>query len=70
MGGHSKKLQDFFMDLKIPIAARSLVPLVVAPEGILWVVGYRQDDRWVPTAATKRCFIFTADQLSLREGTE
>lgn len=70
MGGHSKKLQDFFTDLKIPIAARSLVPLVVAPEGILWVVGYRQDDRWVPTAATKRCLIFTADQLSLREGTE
>ncbi|MDC8450538.1 MAG: tRNA lysidine(34) synthetase TilS [Nitrospira sp.] len=70
MGGHSKKLQDFFTDLKIPVAARSLIPLVVAPEGILWIVGYRQDDRWTPTVATKRCLVFTSDNLSLRKGTE
>ena len=70
MGGHSKKLQDFFTDLKIPLAARSLIPLVVAPEGILWVVGHRQDDRWAPTASTERCLVFTSDNLSLREGTE
>ncbi|MBX3330497.1 MAG: tRNA lysidine(34) synthetase TilS [Nitrospira sp.] len=70
MGGHSKKLQDFFMDLKIPIAARSLIPLVVAPEGILWVVGYRQDGRWAPTAATKRWLVFTSDNPTLREGTD
>lgn len=70
MGGHSKKLQDFFTDLKIPIAARSHIPLVVAPEGILWVVGYRQDGRWAPTAATTRCLVFTVDHLTPREGTE
>ncbi|MBH0203381.1 MAG: tRNA lysidine(34) synthetase TilS [Nitrospira sp.] len=64
MGGHSKKIQDFFTDLKIPIAARSRIPLVVAPEGILWVVGYRQDERWVPTTATKRCLVFTAEDLA------
>ena len=64
MGGHSKKLQDFFTDLKIPTTTRSLIPLVVAPEGILWVVGYRQDDRWVPTAATERCLVFTSDYPS------
>lgn len=63
MGGHSKKLQDFFTDLKIPSAARSRIPLVVAPEGILWIVGYRQDDRWVPTAQTERCLGFTADNV-------
>lgn len=70
MGGQSKKLQDFFTDLKIPIAARSLIPLVVAPEGILWVVGYRQDGRWALTAATERCLVFTTENLSLMEGTE
>ncbi len=64
MGGHSKKLQDFFMDLKIPIAVRSRIPLVVAPEGILWVVGYRQDDRWVPTISTERCLLFTSESVS------
>jgi tRNA(Ile)-lysidine synthase len=64
MGGQSKKLQDFFMDLKIPSAVRSRIPLVVAPEGILWVVGYRQDERWAPTATTKRCLVFTSEDLA------
>ncbi len=70
MDGHSKKLQDFFTDLKIPRSLRTRIPLVVAPEGIVWVVGYRQDQRWVPTAATERCLVFTVDDLPLREGTE
>jgi tRNA(Ile)-lysidine synthase len=70
MHGHSKKLQDFFTDLKIPRSVRSRIPLVVAPEGIVWVVGYRQDQRWLPTVATKRCLVFTVDDLPLREGTE
>lgn len=70
MHGHSKKLQDFFTDLKIPKSARSRIPLVVAPEGIVWVVGYRQDQRWFPTAATKRCLVFTVEDLPPREGTE
>ena len=64
MGGQSKKLQDFFTDLKIPIAVRSRIPLVVAPEGILWVVGYRQDERWASTATTKLCLVFTCEDLS------
>jgi tRNA(Ile)-lysidine synthase len=64
MGGQSKKLQDFFTDLKIPIAVRSRIPLVVAPEGILWVVGYRQDERWASTTTTKRCLVFTCEDLA------
>lgn len=70
MGGHSKKLQDFFTDLKIPTARRDRIPLVVAPEGILWIVGYRQDDRWVPTSSTARCLVITADSPPLTEGTD
>jgi tRNA(Ile)-lysidine synthase len=70
MGGHSKKLQDFFSDLKIPVATRSIIPLVVAPEGILWVAGYRQDGRWAPTAATERCLVFTIDHPPQMEGTK
>ena len=69
MDGHSKKLQDFFTDLKIPKSVRSRIPLIVAPEGIVWVVGYRQDERWLPTAATERCLVFTVDDPPLGEGT-
>jgi tRNA(Ile)-lysidine synthase len=54
MGGHQKKLQDFFTNLKVPRSMRGRIPLLVAPEGILWVVGYRADQRFVATEATRR----------------
>ena len=42
----SKKLQDYFVDEKVPRAKRVLVPVVARPDGrIVWVVGYRLDDR-------------------------
>lgn len=37
----SKKLQDLFVDVKVPLAERDAVPIVRGEEGILWVVGYR-----------------------------
>lgn len=37
----SQKLQDFFVDKKVPRAMRPYVPLVLAGPEILWVVGYR-----------------------------
>ena len=60
MNGRSRKLQDFFTDLKVPHAIRRRIPLVVTPEGIVWVVGYRQDERWVPGLETKRRVVMTA----------
>ena len=37
----SKKLQDFFVDMRIPRGDRPYVPLVVSNREIVWVVGYR-----------------------------
>jgi tRNA(Ile)-lysidine synthase len=53
MGGRRKKIQDFFSDAKVHQAERSKVPLVVAPEGILWVGGYRSDHRFRVTEDTR-----------------
>jgi len=53
-GGHQKKLQDLFADLKVPRPARARIPLIVAPEGIVWVAGYRMDHRFRVTASTRR----------------
>ncbi len=39
--GQAKKLQDFFVDEKVPREERDLTPLVVSPRGIVWVVGLR-----------------------------
>jgi tRNA(Ile)-lysidine synthase len=57
MKGKRKKLQDFFTDKKVARRARSTVPLLVAPEGILWVVGMRQDERFVVRDGTTRCLV-------------
>lgn len=54
MKGHRKKLQDVFVDEKVPRALRSRVPVVVSPAGIVWVVGYRCDERFVARAETVR----------------
>ncbi len=41
-----KKLKDFFIDLKVPCQQRDKVPILVSGERIVWVVGYRIDDRF------------------------
>ena len=38
---HTKKLQDFMVDEKIPREWRERVPLLVTPRGVAWVVGCR-----------------------------
>jgi tRNA(Ile)-lysidine synthetase-like protein len=53
MAGH-KKVQDFFVDEKIPHGERDRVPLVISPRGIVWIVGYRPDERFRITAGTQR----------------
>ena len=50
----SKKLQDFFVDSKIPRVERPYVPLVVSQHEIVWVVGYRIADPFRLRAETNR----------------
>lgn len=50
----TKKLQDFMVDAKIPGAWRNRVPLVCSPQQILWVVGWRIDDRVKVTSASRQ----------------
>lgn len=57
MKGKSKKLQDLFTDRKVARHERGKVPLLVAPEGILWVVGMRQDERFVVRSGTTQCLV-------------
>jgi tRNA(Ile)-lysidine synthase len=57
MHGQRKKLREFFIDRKVPRDLRRRVPLLVAPEGILWVAGYQLDERFRVTAETRRRLI-------------
>ena len=49
-----KKLQDFFIDSKIPRAERPYVPLVISAREIAWVVGYRIAESLKLRPETKR----------------
>jgi tRNA(Ile)-lysidine synthase len=49
-----KKLQDFFVDAKVPRPWRNRIPLVVGKEGIAWVVGYRIAQWAKVTSQTRR----------------
>ncbi|KXG74526.1 tRNA(Ile)-lysidine synthase [Fervidicola ferrireducens] len=55
--GFSKKLQDFFVDNKIPARERDRVPLVVSGDQILWVCGMRIDERFKVTDKTKKVLV-------------
>ncbi|MBI5746714.1 MAG: tRNA lysidine(34) synthetase TilS [Nitrospirae bacterium] len=57
MGGKKKKLHDIFIDMKIPLEERGGIPLLVSPEGILWVMGVRQDERFKVRDNTKRTLL-------------
>ena len=52
--GKRKKLQDFFVDEKVPRDERDSVPIVVSGNDIVWVAGFRGDERFNAAADTKR----------------
>jgi tRNA(Ile)-lysidine synthase len=49
-----KKLHDFFIDRKVPREMRSRLPLLVQGEAVIWVCGYRTDDRFRVHPETRR----------------
>ncbi len=59
MGGKSKKLQDFFVDNRVPRSRRDNVLLLTTREDIVWVLGMRTDERFLPGPATKRVLLVT-----------
>jgi tRNA(Ile)-lysidine synthase len=51
---HPKKVHDFFADMKVPIRRRTTTPLLECEAGIVWVCGFRIDDRFKVTESTKQ----------------
>jgi tRNA(Ile)-lysidine synthase len=48
-----KKLHEFMVDAKIPRSWRGRIPIVCSPQQIIWVVGWRIDNRVKLTEASK-----------------
>jgi tRNA(Ile)-lysidine synthase len=55
--GKKKKLQDFFVDEKVPRDERLAVPIVTSGDKVLWVAGMRGDERFRPTDKTKKFLV-------------
>lgn len=61
----SRKLQDIFTDLGVPAPKRSTIPVVVAGDEILWVVGCRRSHLAPVTPQTKHVL-----EIEVRHATE
>lgn len=54
-----KKLSDFFIAHKVPLPNKSKIPLLLNGNGeIIWVAGFRQDNRYKVNVTTKKVAIF------------
>ncbi len=54
LGDKPTSVNSFMINAKIPQAWRDRIPLLVSPEQVLWVAGWRIDERAKVTEATKR----------------
>ena len=59
-----KKVGEFMIDAKIPRAWRQRVPVVCSPRQILWVVGWRIDDRVKVTEDTRQVLCLKFEPVS------
>lgn len=48
------KIKDFFISLKIPREERRRIPFLLSGNDIIWIIGFRIDDRYKITSSTKR----------------
>jgi len=61
--GKSKKISDYFADRKVPLRKRQLIPVIRIDDKVVWVCGYRMDDRFKVTKKTKKILQMNIKQL-------
>ncbi len=54
-----KKISDFLIDLKVPVTAKEKVLLMLSGQEVIWVMGYRIDDRFRVTNKTLKMLVLT-----------
>ena len=57
--GGTKELTEFMIDARIPRTWRGRIPIVASPEQVVWVVGWRLDERVRVTDATRKVLQLT-----------
>ena len=59
----SKKLQDFLTDAKVPKTHRDSIPIVLAGNKIIWIVGHRPSDHAKLASATRHTLCLTFEPI-------
>jgi len=54
-----KKISDFLIDLKVPVTEKEKVLLMLSGDEVMWVMGFRIDDRYRVTSGTGRILVIT-----------
>ncbi|MCK7533191.1 MAG: tRNA lysidine(34) synthetase TilS [Marinilabiliales bacterium] len=54
-----KKISDFLIDLKVPVTAKEKVLLLLSADEVVWVMGYRINERYKVTDRTARILMLT-----------
>lgn len=63
---HRQKLSDFFVHQKVPLHQKQIIPVLVNGNGeIIWLAGYRLDDRYKVQPGIKKVIIFELSNLIL-----
>lgn len=66
-----KKVSDFFVDVKIPIYEKPFIPILETKDGeVVWVCGYRLDDRFKVTEETRRVMKLNFSLVQKANGTD
>ena len=50
----NKKLSDFFVDEKVPVPEKERIWIMASGEKIVWIMGYRIDNRFRISSSTSR----------------
>jgi tRNA(Ile)-lysidine synthase len=59
-----KKLSDFLIDLKIPFNSKADITILESAGDIVWVVGYRINERYKVTPDTRRILVIEQRQTA------
>jgi len=64
--GDLKKVNTFMIDARIPRAWRQRVPIFCSPKGIIWIAGWRIDERAKVTDKTKQVLCLKLERVRLQ----
>ena len=67
-GSGKKNVSDFFIDNKVPYVDRLNMPILESAGKIVWICGFRLDDRFKVTEKTKRVYKLTIGTRERKNG--